>query len=100
MLIAADKLKLFIERIERLTEEKNAIADDIKNVFDEAKGDGFDTKIMRKVIQLRKLEKHELEEQDALLDVYRSAVGIAHGITPIEQAIEDTEQTETEDMAA
>jgi uncharacterized protein (UPF0335 family) len=74
--IAGDRLKSFIERIERLEEEKKALADDIKEVFAEAKGTGFDTKIMRQVIRLRRMDKDDLDEQDALIDVYKRALGM------------------------
>jgi uncharacterized protein (UPF0335 family) len=74
--IAGDRLKSFIERIERLEEEKRALADDIKEVFAEAKGNGFDTKIMRQVIKLRRMDKDDLDEQDALIDVYKRALGM------------------------
>ncbi len=74
--IAADHLRSFIERIERLEEEKANIANDIKEVYSEAKGTGFDTKIMRKVVALRKKDKHELAEEEELLALYRAAVGI------------------------
>ena len=74
--IAADRLKSFIERIERLEEEKKALADDIKEVFAEAKGTGFDVKIMRQVIRLRRMDKDDLSEQETLLDLYRRALGM------------------------
>ncbi|MBV9521886.1 MAG: DUF2312 domain-containing protein [Alphaproteobacteria bacterium] len=74
--IAGDRLKSFIERIERLEEEKRALADDIKEVFAEAKGTGFDTKIMRQIIRLRKMDKDDLDEQETLLDVYKRALGM------------------------
>ncbi|NNC47590.1 MAG: DUF2312 domain-containing protein [Sphingomonas sp.] len=75
--IAADQLKLFIERIERLEEEKKAIADDISDVYKEAKANGYDAKIMRTIVRLRKMESHELQEQDALIETYRAAVGLS-----------------------
>lgn len=75
--VAADRLRHFIERIERLEEDKAAIANDIKEVFAEAKAVGFDTKIMRQVIKLRKLEAAERREQEELLDLYLSAIGMA-----------------------
>ena len=75
--IVADQLKLFIERIERLEEEKKAIADDISDVYKEAKANGYDTKIMRTIVRLRKMESHELQEQDALIETYRAAVGLS-----------------------
>jgi uncharacterized protein (UPF0335 family) len=74
--VSAEQLRLFIERIERLEEEKRGIADDIKDAFGEAKSTGFDAKIMRHIIRLRKMEKHQLDEQDALLETYRQALGM------------------------
>ena len=74
--IAADRLKSFIERIERLEEEKAAIAGDIREVYSEAKSTGFETKIMRQVVRLRKMEAHDREEQEQLLDLYKRAVGL------------------------
>ena len=75
--IAADELRLLIERIERLEEEKKAIADDVKDVYGEAKSRGYDTKTMRSIVRLRRMEKHARDEMDALLDTYRTALGIA-----------------------
>jgi len=69
-------LKSFIERVERLEEEKRALAEDIKEVYAEAKGTGFDTKIMRQLIRLRKMDKDDLDEQETLLDVYKRAIGM------------------------
>ena len=74
--IAADQLRLFIERIERLEEEKKGIADDVKDVYNEAKGQGFDTKTMRAIVRLRRMEKHHRDEADALLETYRAALGL------------------------
>lgn len=74
--IAADRLSSFIERIERLEEEKKGIQDDIKDVYAEAKGTGFDPKIMRKIISIRKQDKDTRQEQEALLDLYKQALGI------------------------
>jgi len=74
--IAGEHLRAFIERIERLEEEKRAIAEDIKEVYAEAKGTGFDTKIMRQVIRIRKMDKDDLDEQETLLDVYKRALGM------------------------
>ena len=71
-----EKLKSFIERIERLSEEKNNINFDIKEVFSEAKSMGYDTKTMRKILALRKLDVDERLEQEALLNTYRNALGI------------------------
>jgi uncharacterized protein (UPF0335 family) len=75
--IAAGQLRSFIERIERLEEEKKGISDDIRDVFAEAKGTGFDTKIMRQVIRLRKKDKAERQEEEAILDLYLNALGMA-----------------------
>ena len=72
---AQTRLKTIIERIERLEEEKAGIANDIKEVFAEAKGEGFDVKILRKVVRLRKQDKAKMQEEDALLDLYLSAIG-------------------------
>ena len=74
--IAADELRLLIERIERLEDEKKAIADDVKDVYGEAKARGYDTKTMRAIIRLRKMEKHVREEAEALLDTYKAALGL------------------------
>ena len=74
--IAAERLKSLIERIERLEEEKAAIAGDIREVYSEAKSAGFETKIMRQLIRLRKMEPHDRSEQEQLLDVYKRAVGM------------------------
>ncbi len=76
-IIAADQLRLLIERIERLEEEKRGIADDIKDVYAEAKSTGFDVKTIRTVVRLRKMEKHHRDEADALLETYRIALGMA-----------------------
>lgn len=73
--VAADKLRLFIERVERLEEDKKAIMEDIKEVYAEAKGEGYDTKIMRQVVRIRKMERHDRQEQEALLDLYLTALG-------------------------
>jgi len=75
--VAADQLKSFIERIERLEEEKAALAGDIKDVFAEAKGSGFDTKVMRKIISIRKKDHAERQEEDAILELYMQALGMA-----------------------
>ena len=74
--VAKDHLKAFVERIERLEEEKKALAEDIKEVYAEAKGTGFDTKIMRQLIRLRRMDKDDLDEQETLLDVYKRAIGM------------------------
>ena len=75
--VAAGQLKSLVERIERLEEEKKGIADDIRDVFAEAKAQGFDTKIMRQVIRLRKKDTAERQEEEALLDLYMHALGMA-----------------------
>lgn len=74
--VAADQLRLFIERIERLEEEKKGIADDIKDVYAEAKGQGYDTKTMRTIVRLRKMEKAARDEAEALLETYKAALGL------------------------
>ena len=74
--IAADQLRLFIERIERLEEEKKGITDDIKDVYNEAKSNGYDVKTMRSIVRLRKMEKHHREEAEMLLETYKQALGI------------------------
>ena len=75
--VAADQLRLFIERIERLEDEKKGIADDIKDVYAESKSNGYDTKTMRKIVALRRMESHQRQEADALLETYRTALGLA-----------------------
>ncbi|KAA5607415.1 DUF2312 domain-containing protein [Roseospira marina] len=74
--IAADQLRSFIERIENLEEEKSNLQNDIKDVYAEAKSTGFDTKIMRQIVRLRKMDRDDLAEQDELLDLYRRAVNV------------------------
>lgn len=74
---AADQLRQLVARIERLEEEKKALAEDVKEVYAEAKGHGFDTKILRQVIRLRKIDRAELAEQEELLDLYMGALGMA-----------------------
>ncbi|MEM1285315.1 MAG: GapR family DNA-binding domain-containing protein [Pseudomonadota bacterium] len=73
--VAAGQLRGLIERIERLEEEKRAIADDIKDVYGEAKSNGFDTKVLRQVVRIRKQDQAERQEQEALLDLYLAALG-------------------------
>lgn len=75
--IAADRLRSFIERIERLEEEKKGLQDDIKEIYAEAKGTGFDTAIMRQIIRLRKMDNNDRQEQETLLDLYKQALGMA-----------------------
>lgn len=74
--IAAEALRQFIERIERLEEEKAALQADIKDVYAQAKSQGFDTKIIRQIVRLRKMEDHEREETEQLLDLYKAAIGM------------------------
>ena len=75
--VSAEQLRLFIERIERLEEDKKGIADDIKDVYAEAKGTGFDAKTMRKIVALRKMDKGARQEAEALLETYKAARGLA-----------------------
>ena len=72
--IAADRLRSFIERVERLEEEKAALTGDIREVYAEAKGVGFDPKIMRQIVRLRKMDSQDRQEQEAILDLYRRAL--------------------------
>jgi uncharacterized protein (UPF0335 family) len=74
--IAGERLKSFVERIERLEAEKEALAGDIKEVYAEAKGSGFDTKIMRQIIRLRKRDQDDIDEEETLLDLYKRALGM------------------------
>jgi uncharacterized protein (UPF0335 family) len=74
--VAADQLRLFIERIERLEEEKKGMADDIRDVYGEAKSTGFDSRTMRAIVRLRKMEKHARDEAEALLETYKTALGL------------------------
>lgn len=74
--VSDDQLRLFIERIERLEEEKKGISDDIRDVYLESKSQGYDPKIMRQIVRLRKLPPHDRKEMEAVLDVYKNALGI------------------------
>lgn len=74
--IAADRLRQFIERIERLEEDRKGIGGDIREVYSEAKSLGFDPKIMRQIVKLRQMDNNELQEQEALLDTYKHALGM------------------------
>jgi uncharacterized protein (UPF0335 family) len=74
--IAGERLRSFIDRIERLEEEKAALAADVREVYAEAKGNGFDTKIMRQVVRLRKMDRDDMQEQETLLDLYKRALGM------------------------
>ena len=73
--VAGDQLKSIVERIERLEEEKKTISDDIKEVYAEAKGNGFDVKTLRKVVRIRKQDRAKRQEEEAILDLYLSAIG-------------------------
>lgn len=75
--VAADQLKSIIERVERLEEEKKALSDDIKDVYAEAKANGFDTKVLRNIVRLRKQDRDERMEQEAILELYLQALGMA-----------------------
>ena len=74
--ITADQLRSFVERIERLEEEKKALSEDIKEVYAEAKGEGFDPAIMRQVIRIRRMNEADLQEQEELIEVYKRALGM------------------------
>ncbi|MDA0342408.1 MAG: DUF2312 domain-containing protein [Proteobacteria bacterium] len=74
--VAGDQLRSYIERIERLEEEKAALAADIREIYSEAKGNGFDVKIMRQIIRLRKLDRDDRQEQEELLQLYQHAIGM------------------------
>lgn len=76
---AKDQLKAFVERIERLEEEKKALSDDIRDVYAEAKGVGFDTKALRTIVRMRKQDNDERQEQEAILDLYLQALGMLKG---------------------
>jgi uncharacterized protein (UPF0335 family) len=86
--IAGERLKSFIERIERLEEEKRALAEDIKEVFSEAKGVGFDVRTMRQILKLRRMDQEDLDEQEALLDTYKRALGMSPDLTRAREAPE------------
>ena len=75
--VTGDELRQFIERYERLEEEKQEIADQQKEVMAEAKGRGYDTKVMRKIIQMRKRDRDDLAEEEAVLELYKQALGMA-----------------------
>jgi uncharacterized protein (UPF0335 family) len=77
--IAKDQLRSIVERIEKLEEEKRTIADDIKDVYGEAKANGFDTKVLRQVVRIRRQDKAEVAEQDAIRDLYLNALGMLSG---------------------
>lgn len=73
--IAADRLRSFIERVERLEEDKAAIMNDVKEVYAEAKGEGYDVKTLRQVVRIRKMDRADRQEQEAMLDLYLAALG-------------------------
>jgi uncharacterized protein (UPF0335 family) len=75
--VGVERLRSFIERLERLEEEKREVQDQIKDVFAEAKGEGFDVKTIRQVLRLRKLKDNDRSEQEELLELYKSALGMA-----------------------
>ena len=75
--VAGDRLKSFIERIERLEEEKAGLAGDNRDVYAEAKGEGYEVKVMRQIVRLRKMDKGDRDEQEELLDLYKAAIGMA-----------------------
>lgn len=83
--VAGDRLRSFIERVERLEEEKRGLAEDIKEVFSEAKGAGFDTKIMRQIIKDRRMDADDLREQESLINIYKRALGMFSS-TPLGEA--------------
>ena len=74
--VAADRLRSFVERIERLEEEKAALAADIKEIYSEAKGNGFDAKVIRMIVSLRKMDQSDRQEQEQILDLYKRALDI------------------------
>jgi uncharacterized protein (UPF0335 family) len=74
--VSDDRLRLLIERIERLEEEKKGIADDIRDVYSEAKSTGYDSKIMRQIVRLRKMSREDRQEMEAVLDTYKAALGL------------------------
>ena len=74
--INADRMVLFLERVERLEEEKKGISEDVKDVWSEAKSQGYDTKCMKKLIRLRKMTKDERNEEDAIMEMYKKAAGL------------------------
>jgi uncharacterized protein (UPF0335 family) len=77
--VAGERLKSFIERVERLEEEKKALADDIRDVYSEARANGFEVKVMRQIVKIRKMDKDDLDEQEALLETYMRALGMRRG---------------------
>ena len=97
--ISGQQLRQYIERIERLEEEKRDISDNIKDAFAEAKANGFDVKIMRQVIKLRKMEQSDREEQETVLDIYMHALGmIPGGATSSTSSAEEVEEDINEEI--
>ncbi|SFG65436.1 Uncharacterized conserved protein, UPF0335 family [Methylobacterium gossipiicola] len=92
--VAADQLKSFIERIERLEEEKAGLASDIKDVYAEAKGTGFDVKTIRKIVRLRKMDHAKRQEEEAVLELYMMALGML-GDTPLGRSAVEREVAQT-----
>lgn len=86
--VSADHLRSFVERIERLEDEKRAIADDIKEIYAEAKGTGFDTKALREIVKLRRMDKADIQEQEYMLDLYKHALGMLDDAPKDEDASE------------
>ena len=80
--VAGDRLRSLIERIERLEEEKETISVDVREVYAEAKATGFDPKVMRQIVRLRKMESDDRKEQEALLEIYKEALGMEAPVTP------------------
>ena len=74
--VSDDQLRLFIERIERLEEEKKGISDDVRDVYSEAKGQGYDAKFMRQIVRLRKMSQQDRQEMETILDLYKAALGL------------------------
>lgn len=74
--VSSERLRSFVERIERLEEEKKALGDDIREVYSEAKGTGFDVKVLRQIIRLRKMDSSDRSEMEEILDVYKRALGM------------------------
>jgi uncharacterized protein (UPF0335 family) len=84
--VAQDMIRAFIERIERMEEEKKAISDDIREIYAEAKGNGFDTVVLRQIVRLRKKDAAERMEQEALLELYMAALGMQYAPKETEDA--------------
>jgi uncharacterized protein (UPF0335 family) len=97
--IAADELRLLIERVERLECEKKALQDDIKDVYGEAKARGYDTKTMRAIVRLRKMETQARQEAEALLETYKAALGMDFAETPLGAAAVGRASESLEDLA-